>query len=488
MKKHRATGFLLAGCALSAIALGQSQAKPGEKPATRTATSPKTPDKPKRARTVDDDINDAMESLRAVAPKAEALVLKGDLDGATKMVLDIFPDAKRTPAQTLVLGQAISQNERKLSYELLKQASEALADNAAAQFEWALAQHRAREYEGALRAYERSNELRPGNSPLLGMAAECALRLGRVERALELWKLCTEAKLGSQENFERLVCEINSREDPLAKRRQLVKKVAEADEGAAIQLILLDSDWPADWWTKGPYRAFLENDLALTGKWILPGGNPQVQEARCVGALAMLERPTKEKITDVLRRARYLIDEEATMPANPHAMVLLLKYAIRSGSITREDARAILGPKILEIAKTSKNRDVFEAASFLYLDTGKQDEVDRLGWQLAGDPRCAANLLSAMAQRKELKWDHPDLQKALKEFPENATIAALALQLGKEAGQPTKDLLIAAILAEYSRFSMSNRDNAVRPRADALRVYWKTLAEAQGQPAAQPPG
>jgi len=488
MMKGRAVGFVLAGFALSGIALGQSPAKPGEKPPSKTVAPPTTPEKPKRARTADDDINDALEKLRAAAPKAEALILKGDLDGATRMVLEIFPEAKRTPAQTLVLGQAISQNDRRLSYQLLKQAGEALADNAGAQFEWALAQHREREYEGALRAYERSNELRAGNSPLLGLAAECALRLGKVERALELWKLCTEAKLGSQENFERIVCEVNDREDPLARRRGLVKKVAEADEGAAIELILLDSDWPADWWTKGPYRAFLENDLALTGKWILPGGNPQVQEARAVGALAMLERPTKEKITDVLRRARYLIDEDATMPQNPHAMVLLLKYAIRSGSITREDARATLGPKILELAKKSKSRDVFEAAAFVYLDTGKQDEIDRLGWELAGDPRSAANLLSSMSQRKELKWDHPDLQKAMKEFPDNSTIAAFALQFGREAAQPEKDLLIRAILAEYSRFSMSTRDNVIRPRADALRVYWKSLAELQSQPPSQPPG
>lgn len=480
--KFRAIGLVVAGCAFGAAALGQPATKPAEKAPGKApgATAPKQPEKTKRARTSEDDVAEAMETLRGALSKAEALALKGDFDGSNKAILDVFPEAKRTAAQKLVLGQAIYQNDRKVSYALVKEAAEGLPDNANAQFEWALSQHRAKEYEGALKAYERANELQPGNGPALGAAAECALRLGKVDQALALWNLCTQAKLGSQQNFEQLICEVNNREDPVSKRRELVKKVGAADEGAAIDLILLDCDWPADWWVRGPHRQYLESDLALVGKWILPGGNPQVQEARCVGALAMMERPTKEKIVDVLRRARFIVDEDSTMPTNARAMVLLLKYAIRSGALSREDTRAKLGPKILELAKTSKDRNVFEAAAFLYLDTSKQDEVDRMGWELAGDPRCAANLLASMMRRSELKWDSPDLQKALKEFPDNGTIASLALSLGKEAGQPEKELLIRAILAEYSKFSLATRDGTVRPRADALRVFWKALAEMPG--------
>lgn len=486
MIKYRAIGWIVAGCAFGAAALAQPATGLGTGSANKSSSkapvvaTPKQPEKTKRARTSDDDISEAMETLRGALPKAEALSVKGDFDGSNKAILDVFPEAKRTPAQKLVLGQAIYQNDRKLSYNLVKEAAEGLPDNANAQFEWALSQHRAKEYEGALQTYERAIELQPGNGPALGAAAECALRLGKVDRAVELWNLCTQAKLGSQQNLEQLICEVNNREDPVSKRRELVKKVGAADEDAAIDLILLDCDWPADWWVRGPHRQFLESDLALVGKWILPGGNPQVQEARCVGALAMMERPTKDKIVDVLRRARFIVDEDSTLPTNPRAMVQLLKYAIRSGAVTRDDTRAKLGPKILELAKSTKDRDVFEAAAFLYLDTSKQDEVDRLGWELAGDPRCAANLLASMMRRGELKWDNPDLQKALKQFPDNGTIASLALRLGKEAGQPEKDLLIQAILAEYSKFSMANRDGTVRPRADALRVFWKALAEMPG--------
>ncbi len=460
---------------MCAIAPGQTPAKPAEKPAPKASS--KEPEKTKRARTSDDDVNDAMETLRQVAEKAESLVTKGDLDGADKVLLAAVPEAKRTPAQSLVLARALYQNNRKLSYDFAKAAAAGLPDNSDAQLEWAMAQHRAGEYEGALKAYDRASELRPGTAPVFGVAAECALRLGKIDRALELWKLCTQAKMGSQENFETLVCEINHQEDPLGKRRALVKQVTAADELAATELILLDSEWPMDWWVTGPNRGFLENDLALVGKWIMPGGNTQVLEARCVAALAMIERPTKEKISDILRRSRYVLDDEATMPTNPRAMVPMLKYSIRSGALQRDDGRARLGPKVLEFAKKSKDKDVFEAAAFLYLDTGKQDEVDRLGWEIANDPRRASALLASMYKRNELKWESPELQKAIKDFPTNGTIAGLALRLGKDAGQPMLDLLVRALLAEYTHFSVAERAGMVRPHADALRSYWKMLAD-----------
>ncbi|MBX3379604.1 MAG: hypothetical protein KF805_05890 [Phycisphaeraceae bacterium] len=487
MISGRAIGLVLSSVAMCALAFGQPSSrtppkavqKPGQKTGQGGVTSagPKAPDKPKRPRTSEDDINDAVEALRTSLPTAEELVLKGDYDAADKLLLSLFPEDTRTPAQSLVLGQAMFANNRQLSYDLVKVAGEQMPESATAQLEWAMAQHRAREYEGALRAYEKANELRPGNSPLLGVAAECALRIGNIPRALELWKLCGEAPRGSQADFEALVCEVNKREDPLAKRRALVKKVAAADENAAIELILLDSEWPSDWWSSGPNRPYLESDMALAGKWILPGGNPQVQEARSVGALAMMDRPSKAKVTDLLRRSRYLIDDDATMPANQRAMVQLLKYAIRSGAISREDARATLGPRILELAKTAQDSDVFEAAGFLYLDTSKQDEVDKLGWEVAKDPRGAASLLTSMLKRKELKWESPELQKAMKEFPENATIARIALELGTQAGQPKQDLIVRALLAEYSGFSILERDGVARPRADAIQAYWAMLAE-----------
>lgn len=476
-------GMALLAVALAGLALGQTTPGTGPKPTQKSAEKPgATPDsrgtdRPKRARTTEDEIAQAVEALRQALPKAEALVIKGDFDGADRAILAVFPEDKRTPAQSLVLGQAIDATDRKRAYELVKVAGEALTDNASAQLEWAMAQHRAGEYEGALRAYERANELRGGNAPLLAVAAECALRTGNVDRALELWKLCAQAPRGKQQDVEMLVCEVNNRENPLAKRRELVKKVASADEVAAIDLILLDCDWPANWWSVGPNRPYLESDMALAGKWILPGGNPQVQEARTVGAMAMMERPTKEKVTDILRRSRYLLDDDATMPANQRAMVQMLKFAIRSGAITRDAARATLGPKILELAKTSQSQDVFDAAGFLFLDTGKQEEVDRLGWEVAKDPRGAASLLGSMMRRGELKWESPELQKAIKDFPENTTVARIAMDLGIKAGEPRKDLIIRAILAEYARFSVLERDGSARPRADALAAYWAMLAE-----------
>lgn len=474
MLKGRAFGCVFATIAAIACASGQTPGtqggKPGEKPGER-------PGKVLRPRTTQDDIEDAMAILKTKSGEATALILKGEAEAASQLVLETFPEATRTPAQSFVMGQAIFRNDPKLSYALIKAAAEKLPDSAEVQLAWALEQHREQQYEGALRAYERANELRPGNAPVLAVAAECALRTGNVEKALGLWKSCGEATRGTQDDVDALICEVNDRRRPMVRRAELVGRVQKADEAAATELILLDCDWPTDWWNKGPNKQFLESDLLTVGKWILPGGNVQVQEAKCVGALAMMDRPTKEKISDLLRRSRYLLDEQATMPTNAKATVQMLRYAIRSGAISRDDARVKLGPRIIEMGKTSGEKDVFEAAGFLYLDTGKQDEIDKSGWEFAKDPRCAAGVLASMMQKKELKWESPELQKAIADFPDNGTIAGIALKVGSEAGQPKRDLLIRAILAEYAKLSNSERDRSTRPRSDLLRDYWRQLSE-----------
>ena len=474
MVKSRAVGCLLGAIAAATCVLAQTpgspSGKPGEKPGDK-------PGKVVRPRTTQDDINDAMAVLKTKSSAASELLVKGEVEAASQLVLDTFPEATRTAAQSFVMGQAIFRNDPKLTYALIKSAVEQLPDSAEVQLAWGLEQHREREYEGALRAYEGAHELRPGNAPVLAVAAECALRLGNVEKALRLWKACGESTRGTQDDIDALICEVNDRRRPMGRRTELVKRVLNADEVAATELLLLDCEWPGDWWNKGPNRPFLESDLLTVGKWILPGGNVQVQEAKCVGALAMMERPTKEKVNDLLRRSRYLLDEQATMPTNAKAMVLMLKYAIRTGATTRDDARVKLGPRIIEMGKTSGEKDVFEAAGFLYLNTGKAEEIDRLGWEAAQDPRSAAGVLAAMMQRNELKWESAELQKAIKDFPDNGTIAGIALKVGTDAGQPRRDLLIRAILAEYSGLSISEHDGSARARSDLMRDYWQQLAE-----------
>ncbi|MBS0189451.1 MAG: hypothetical protein JSS51_15415 [Planctomycetes bacterium] len=464
---------LLAGVLI--VTTGAAHAAMGQS----TPAGTKSSEKVKRPRTVDDDINAAVEKLKVQADKAEQLVNKGDVDGASKLLLGVFPEASRTPAEYLVLGKVLYRNDRQLSYQMVKVAAEKLPDYADAQLEWALAQHRTGEYAGALKAYERANELKPGNAPLLGVAAEAALRTGDVKRAIELWKACLNATRGSVDDFEKLVCEVNFREDPLARRKELVKKVAAADEEAAVELLLLDCDWPLDWWIVAPNRPNLESDNALVGKWILPGGNTEVSEAKCVAACALMDKPTKERIGELLKRSRYLLDDDRTLPTNSKAMVQMLKFAIRSGAISREEARSALGQKVLEVAKKSSDPDIFEAAAFLYLDTAKLSEIDRMGWEKAKDPRSAASLISTMYRNKELKWDTPEFQKAREQFPENTTIAGLAYLIGSEAGQPKKDLLVQALKAEYRKFSKTDVKGEVRARSDTLRHYWKLLIELE---------
>ncbi len=424
------------------------------------------------------ELQAAGETLTPAAQQADKLFVEGKFEEATKVLLDVFPEAKRTPMQELMLGNAFFGINRKRSYALHKSAAEKLPENMDAQFEWAIEQHRAKEYEGALKAYKVALAARPGYVPLRGLVADCAIRTGDIALALAMWTEPQKSPTGTLQQFEVMVCEVNSGRDAPLEREELLKKVVGGDEKAAVDLLLLDSAWPFNWWTEVPNKPCLENDQRTTLKWLPPGVSDAVRESRTLARCASVPKPDKDKIGRLLKEDRCLIDADFTLPTEGRCLRLLLKYAVLSGAISREEARARLGERTIALAKKTKDADAFEAAAFLYPGMGKMEEIDRLGWELAHSATCAAAVLAGMEAKKTLTWESEELQKAMKEFPNDSRITGFAVRAGIAAGKPKKDLLIAGIKAEYTKFSGAEvRGDKSAPSSAALRGYFKMLAE-----------
>jgi hypothetical protein len=80
--------------------------------------------------------------------------------------------------------------------------------------------------------------------------------------------------------------------------------------------------------------------------------------------------------------------------------------------------------------------------------------------------------LAEVIGKKSLKADDPLLERALREFPENSLVLAIALSLKEGADEK---LLVQAIKAEYRRFSVAGL--VPRPSARPLRSYFQRLAK-----------
>ncbi len=263
-----------------------------------------------RADDVRDQLRATLQRLQPSLQQAEALMTTGEFDKANNVLLETFPEATRTPVQAFVLGNVLFTQAPKKSYKLHKAAATAMPDFAQAQFEWAVEQHRAQEYAGAAKAYEAFSKQQPEFAPAYGLAAECQIRLGHIQQAVALWKRSEAARIGTLADFENLVCAVNGPVAPGAERARLLDQAAKGDAGAAASLILLDADWPRDWWNNGPNLGFLKHDLAVIEK-DFPEPDSRVKAAVCVGKCAMEADRRGGDVGAVLKREGFLLDDVA---------------------------------------------------------------------------------------------------------------------------------------------------------------------------------
>lgn len=419
------------------------------------------------------EMREASAALQPAMKDAEALVVEGRVEEAKQKLLAVFPAKSRSPVQTLALGDVFFKQDRKTSYALHQEAAQKLPNEPDVQFEWALEQHRAREYDGAAKAYARYTAANPNFAPAYGLLAECLIRSGKIREAVEAWQKSERATEGTITRLESLVCEVHQQDSPDLRRVGLREKARQGDIAAARDLIALDADFPVDWWNKVIRADYLERDLKLLEESRFKDSE-QLNEIRCTGEAAMASKKGAD-VAAVLREAGYLLDDQRSLPQNGITLSKLLGIAIQAKVISTADAREKWGATILERAKASRDVEAYNVAAYLYVGTKELPEIHRNGWEATGDERFAAGVVFDLALQSKLTLDSPELVKATKQFPENSLIAAQVVSLTAKAKKPMAAALVQAIKAEYSHFSIPFP--AIRPGAGALRGYFVLLAK-----------
>jgi len=393
---------------------------------------------------------------------------EGNFEKANQRLLALFPRDGRTPAQALALGNMLYTIDAKLSYALHKEAADRLGNEPLVQLEWAMEQHRAAEYAGALAAYEVYSKANPDFAPAHGLMADCLIHLGRPREAVARWQQSERARSGSLERFESLVCAIYKHPGQEERRAVLCGKALN-DPNAAVELVVSDLDFEHDWWNRGPHRHHLSYDITLLRKFPV---SLRLNAARCAAECALQEEPTAESTRRILMRQGFLIDSNATLPPDGALLAAMLNVAINVEVFTREKAREQFGARLREMAKNSKDASLHNVVAFLYEGTEVIAAVERDACDKTDDARFAAGYLAELMAQKSLKPGDPVLERALREFPENSFVVGIALSL---KDTPDEKLLIQAIKAEYRHFSIAGL--IPRPSARPLRTYFQTLAK-----------
>ncbi len=429
-----------------------------------------------RSEPFDAEVAAAGKELAAVLHQAEAKVIDGDVDAANDLLAEHFPEATRTDAQRFVLANLTFGLDPERSYALHKRVATTRPDDPSVQLEWAMEQHRAKQYAGALAAYRRHLQVQPENALAYGLAAECAIRLGDPRQAAVLWLKSERAKQGTLESLESFVCEINGGFHPDLARQGLLRKVRARNETAASELLLLDSNWRKDWWNAEPSRSRLQKDTALVRQLFASPGQ-RLRETECLADCLLLgDAASAAMKQQIIAKGGYVFDAQRTLPQDGRVLSPFLSVAAQSEQ--RAALRTTFGSRVRAQARERKDAEMYNAAAFLYLNTAELPTIDQEGWDVTHDPRFAVSRLVGM---KDLRVDSPLVRRALAEFPNDSELTHLVVQLAAREKQPLEPFLIAGIKAEYTKLSSTRPGvDFPRPSAYVLRGYFLELARLEG--------
>jgi hypothetical protein len=441
-----------------------------------------------------DDFEGALErataKLEKLASASEQKMNAGDFTGANAALLAAFPEATRTPAESFLLGNLLFEVDRNQSYSLHKAAANAEPQNSAVVWEWALEQHRAGEFAGALASYRTFSKARPRSAASYALQADCLLRLNRVDEAVAAWRQSEDAPDGSIEAMESLVCAVHREPAPFARRAELLAKATrDRDARAAADLIALDCQFPRDWWNAGPQKKYLAHDAAAIAAALkLPADDVVGRAMACAAECAATDADDAGAIKAVLVKHRLLVDADRTIPNHGGLLTVLLAAARDAGVIDDATLRQQIGPKVYELAKKGRDAGLWNCAAA----AGPEDAPDKLlalereGWKATGDERFAAGVLLLKMKAGNLAGDDADLAAARKQFPDSGLVQRVAYEVAKRENTVTRDLLADAARAEFKHFSSFVAFATVvnRPRSDYLRQYFAELSRMPAAPKA----
>jgi len=420
-------------------------------------------------------VAEAYREIDQKIPEGNQLLAEGRWSEAIRLLNSVHPKDRRTVDQSQALGSFMFQLHPEESYELHKEVAAAHPDQEMPNYLWAMEQHRRGEWKGALASYRLASRLMKDYAPTYGLAAECALRLGKVDEALELWDKSEKAQAGTLVEFETEVCRIHGPQPKHRERETLMTKAKAGDMDAAVGVIALDLEWPEDWWNSGPNKNFLKVDLAAFSDQKEP--QRELELALLAAKLATEELEPK-KAKELLSDAGLML-RKPVLPANGRVLSFLITFIHDHELLSKDALTKNWGALMRDQAKTSKDPELHNALAWLHLDTPELEAIDLHGWKQTGDARFAASYLGGQMQADKLTLDSPQLIQALKQFPDHYVVQSIPLGLTKPESPLYRSALIETIKADYMQLPRAGM--IPRPSAKPLMQVFHELAEISKQ-------
>jgi len=367
-----------------------------------------------------------------------------------------------------LIGGMLYEIDTAQSFKLHKEAY--LANQLEQNFilEYAIELHRKRKYAEAARLYESYALKMPTDIRVYVWLADCYINTGEINRSIENWDKANHSENHTSIDFAIHI--IYGRADEIEKRNVYRTEIAQGRSASYYPLIFLDQNWEFDWWNSGVQEYFLTADLDLVRSKLGAGNN----DLKILDAYVSIKKLEKEgnsaAIKEILSDNDLILDNKP-LPQFGNIASDLLRICFVNGLLNEKSFYNTRGRELLALAKQTKDGELLNIYAYLQatVDGRVKPETDLLGWKEFKDERFAISYFIGKAANN--KYDDPELNQALSDFPESAKLYWVKTNCAKIEGKEIKSHLVELIKREFktlgsdkSRFS------------DRLNSYFSYLA------------
>ncbi len=382
--------------------------------------------------------------------KAEKASAEGDVARGNTILLELS-NKSTDPVGWFVVANMLYKTLPVESYRLHAKFLQANPTLRYAQLEMAMEQHRRGEYAAAAKNYRDSFDGSYEGAQFSALLADCLVHTGDLTGAVKAWQGARHPSNHTGIDFA--IYEIYGKSSPMSRRGELVAKVKAGDTGALAPLIVLDVNYDTDWWNSSPNTEALDLDLKLVAKLLDPKSELR-RHLEAFAAVGRLEDAKPEQARAMFEAAGLVVGPKSTLPADSYFARAAVELALRTKAATPvqiwKQHEAELRRRIAK-----PDRHALHTLCALALDAAPKAMTDltRLGWLEWKDIEFAASYFIQRHKDGSLKQaDDPELAAVLAAFPENGALQQV--RLGLAGDKRTRDMIVAAIKAEYRELSM----------------------------------
>ncbi|KAB1153938.1 hypothetical protein F7018_15745 [Tenacibaculum aiptasiae] len=355
--------------------------------------------------------------------------------------------------QKYLIGGALYNIDSKVSYELHKSAYDKYPNELNFNLEYAIESHRIGDYKTAIKHYEIYNQTKETDYRVHVWLSECYLNLDNYSKAIEHWKKANHSK--NHTGIDKAIYIIHGQVDQIKKRSDLISKIKSKDSKSAYELIFLDMNWELDWWNINIQESFLTKDLN-TIKNSFGSNSKEYLQLSAYNKIKHLSKnsSSKDAIKTALLDSKLILDNYP-MPTNGKIASDLLRISFINRLLDQKEFFEKRGKEMIELADTYKDEELLNIYAYLEsVVTGHvSEQTDKKGWNEYKSEKFAISYFIGLANKN--KYDNPDLEKALMDFPNSSKIHWVKLNCAKIEGKNIKTDLIEVMKKEFKTLGSS---------------------------------